>query len=97
MNKLIVSVLLLLVAGCATISPTQSSLAADFAGILGVRPNQVSISEIEQQDYQTFFVATTQRGKYNCAISSGALAALVARTITKTCTQVEGAAVADKK
>ncbi|MDP2665624.1 MAG: hypothetical protein Q8P23_03270 [bacterium] len=95
MKRLAVLVLLagLALVGCATVnsivSPTAESLDNDFAGILGVRPGQVTVSDIETKNNKTYFVAKTVNGTYNCAVDSGALVALVYSTMTRTCTKVE--------
>lgn len=67
-------------------SPTAESLGNDVAGILGVRPGQVEVTDIESQNNKTYFTAKTSRGIYNCSEDSGALVALVSPTISRSCT-----------
>lgn len=72
--------------GCSIANPTAESLGDDVAGMLGVRPGQVKVTDIESKDNKTYFVATTPNGTYNCATDSGLLVAVVSPTIGRTCT-----------
>jgi hypothetical protein len=70
-------------------NPTAESLGNDVAGMLGVRPGQVKVTDIETTEYKTYFVATTYNGSYNCAVDSGKLVALASKHIVRTCTPIE--------
>ncbi len=70
-------------------NPTAESLGNDVAGMLGVRPGQVKVTDIETTEYKTYFVATTYNGRYNCAVDSGKLVALASKHIVRTCTPIE--------
>lgn len=95
MNLRVFTILLLTgfaLCGCqsfnAIAAPTAESLGDDFAGILGVKPGQVQVSDIESKNNKTYFTAKTVNGTYNCATDSGALVAIVSPTIGRTCTPV---------
>jgi hypothetical protein len=87
--------------GCAAYnsiaSPTAESLGNDVAGMLGVRPGQVKVTDIETTEYKTYFVATTHNGSYNCAVDSGKLVALASKHIVRTCTPIEKKRAAKQK
>lgn len=66
-------------------NPTAESLSDSVAAMLGVRPAQVAVSDIESRGNKTYFVATTPNGSYNCAVDSGMLIALTADSTRQTC------------
>ncbi len=79
--------------GCADIAkPTpraQSRLGDDFAGILGVLPGQVQVTDIESKDDKIYFTATTSKGTYKCAADSAPFIALGSQTRNRTCTKIK--------
>ena len=70
-------------------TPTPTSLGDDVASILGVRPGQVEVSDVESKNNKTYFTAKTSNGTYNCSEDSGALVALVSPTINRACTRIK--------
>lgn len=58
-------------AGCTTwqsyASPTEATLANDFAAILAVRPGQVQVRNIQTGEHRTFFTAITPNGTFECS------------------------------
>ncbi len=54
--------------------------------MLGVRPGQVQVTDVETAGHKTYFVAITANGSYNCAVDSGAVVAVFSPTINRTCT-----------
>ena len=77
--------------GCAHIvrSTPESRLGDDFAGILGVRPDQVQVTDIERKDNKTNFTATTSKGTYNCATDNAPFLTLDSSTRRRTCTKIK--------
>jgi hypothetical protein len=79
--------------GCADIAkPTSRAerrLSDDFAGILGVPPAQVEVTDIVDKDNKITFTATTSKGIYTCAAVSPPFVALSYRTRNRTCTKIK--------
>ena len=77
--------------GCAHIvrSTPESRLGDDFAGILGVRPDQVQVTDIESKDNKTYFTAATSKGTYNCVTDKAPFLTLGSPTIRRTCTKIK--------
>jgi len=93
MNLRIVAALLCgyALCGCADIvrSTPESRLGDDFAGILGVRPDQVQVTDIESRDNKTNFTATTSKGTYNCVMDNAPFLTLDSSTRRRTCTKIK--------
>jgi hypothetical protein len=77
--------------GCAGIvrSTPESRLSEAFAGILGVRPDQVEVTEIESKGNKTYFTATTSKGVYNCATDNAPFITLDPSRIRRSCTKIK--------
>lgn len=77
--------------GCADFgkSTPESRLGGDFAGILGVRPDQVQVTDIERKDNKTYFTAITSKGTYNCAADNAPFLALDSSTRRRNCTKIK--------
>ena len=83
----------LTLAGCSSFQaiskPTAESLSADVTSLLGVRPGEVVVTDIQTGDNKTFFKAKTPKGLFECSVDSGILIALSSPGINRRCNPVE--------
>ncbi len=71
-SAVIIVVFSFFLAGCGMRPVTDEHLRANTAGVLGVNPDDVTISHKNQQQYSTYYQARTKSGKeYTCVFDLG--------------------------
>ena len=71
-SAVIIAVFELFLAGCGMQPITDESLRANTAGVLGVAPNDVTISNRNTQSMNTYYIAKTTSGQeYACVFEIG--------------------------
>lgn len=63
-------------AGCETLTKNMMSdddIKGATAGVLGVQPNEVTLSDKREQDGVTYYVATIKDGTYACTLTGGSI------------------------
>ncbi|MEN5139509.1 hypothetical protein DMX11_16005 [Pseudomonas sp. LB-090624] len=73
--KLVLSATLLVgIAGCQTINPTEDTLKQRTEFILNTKVSKVS--DVRNDSTLTYYTATTAKGQYECQMPSGAIVAV---------------------
>lgn len=76
-----------LLAACQSTMLSDDRIASNTAGILGVSPREVKITDRRQDGpTNTYYIASTKKGKYACIINGGGLLA-AGMTNAPTCTK----------
>ncbi len=63
-------------AGCETLNKSVMSdddIKGATAGVLGVQPDDVALSQRREQDGVTYYLATIKTGTYACTITGGTI------------------------
>jgi hypothetical protein len=68
----IISIAIALFSGCASTFLPPERLASETAGVIGVPPSQITISDVRTEGTNTYYIARTKAGKkYACVINGG--------------------------
>ena len=95
MNRRILAALLCgyALCGCADIARTtsrsESRLSDEFAGMLGVSPADVEVTDLVDKDNKITFTATTSKGIYSCAAEKPPFVSFSSQTRNRTCTKIK--------
>ena len=75
MKKILCAVTLgLLLSGCATTLLSNERIISNTAGVLGISPDDITISNRRTEMVNTYYIAKTKKGAvYACAINGGNL------------------------
>ena len=79
MSKLLFAALagVCLVSGCASTMLSNDRLTSNTAGVLGVSPSDISITDRREETPNTYYTVTTHAGKkYACVINGGGILAM---------------------
>ncbi|MDR1275957.1 MAG: hypothetical protein LBL72_06225 [Candidatus Accumulibacter sp.] len=90
MKNLTVSILLVLLAGCASVAVTDDALVENTSRALGLPPSAFTISDRKDSGVKTTYTAKTRRGKtYSCFVT-GTLS-VVGRAVSEAmCDEIVG-------
>jgi hypothetical protein len=71
-NTVVIAVFTLFLAGCGMRQVSDESLRANTAGVLGVAPSEVTISNRNTQAMNTYYIAETKSGQqFACVFEVG--------------------------
>lgn len=72
----LMAAVLIVLAGCETLNKSVMSdddIKGATAGVLGVQPAEVALSQRREQDGVTYYLATIKAGTYACTITGGTI------------------------
>lgn len=77
-NKiLLISSIALLASACQSTMLSDDRIASNTAGVLGVSPSEVKITDRRSEDpTNTYYTAVTKKGSYACTINGGGILAV---------------------
>jgi len=65
------------VSGCASTMLSNDRISSNTAGVLGIQPGDITITDRREETPNTYYTVTTRSGKkYACVINGGGILAM---------------------